>query len=208
MESGRLGAARPPPSIPPIVDLSNCFNEAASTIMFRPPSQLERALHSRQLRRNQRRLARFEAPPLPAMLHNNDNHPPAPTTCKFQPSQNQLRVGLWNRQALLCPIIPSAICETPPTISHRQTFDHRLNLSVVFFPRKRGQFPIGAVRRPLESEAYERQLTTKKTKMIGGLKPIGKNSIPTRAASALATNFAGSNNTSLGTIDGRFFFNT
>ena len=54
MESGRLEAARPPPSIPPVVDLSNRFNEAASTIIVCPPSQLERGLNGRQLRRKQR----------------------------------------------------------------------------------------------------------------------------------------------------------
>ena len=65
LESGRLEAARPPPSIPPFVDVSNRFNEAASTFIFCPPSQLERGwfrTHGRQLRRKQRRLARFDAP--------------------------------------------------------------------------------------------------------------------------------------------------
>ena len=65
LESGRLEAARPPPSIPPVIDVSNRFNEAASAFFFCRPFQLERGwfpTHSRQLRRKQRRLARFDAP--------------------------------------------------------------------------------------------------------------------------------------------------
>ena len=65
LESGRLEAARPPPSIPPVIDVSNRFNEAVSTFIFYPPSQLGRGwfrTHVRQLRRKQRQLAHFNAP--------------------------------------------------------------------------------------------------------------------------------------------------
>ena len=59
LESGGLEAVHPPPSIPPIYDLSNRFNEAAWMFLFCQPSQLERGSN----RRIGRRLARFDPPP-------------------------------------------------------------------------------------------------------------------------------------------------
>ena len=68
-----------------------------------------------------------------------------------------------------------------------------LHLEHMIFSSNVATNSIQAAQRPLELQAHRRQ---PRRKMTGEQKPIGKKSIPTRAAAALATSFSGSNDRS------------
>ena len=78
LKIGRLDAGHASPSVPPVVDLPNRFNEAVFNILFCRPSQLERGSN----RRIGRRLARFD-PPRPCYTTTRTVRPPASPLSRY-----------------------------------------------------------------------------------------------------------------------------